>query len=111
MEENFFGQVVIPILGPAQTSLIAISTTKGNENYFSKMLNMSREDGKPFFTTFKFYLACEKCRRDRNVSECKHMYHLLPHWQVGYKQELLRQMYKELGMTELMVQETIGKYS
>jgi hypothetical protein len=108
MKEGFFWKVIGPVLTVDTASLICISTIQDDENYYSKLLNLVQENGKALFNTYKFYLACEECRAKKIASECVHNLHLLPAWLTVSKNQTVRSMYKQLGQTELLEQETMG---
>lgn len=105
---KFFLEVVGPILGMETTALVAISTIKSSENWYTQFLELKGPSGRPLMNTYKFFLSCDDCI-DRGVAaSCTHKYHELPSWIGAEKQEILRSMYKQLGAVKILEQETIG---
>ncbi len=80
MSENIFNYVVVPALGTENMVLLAITTPKDPNNYFSRLTEMRREDGQLFFHVQQLGLACQACLARGAATTCTHMQHLLPAW-------------------------------
>lgn len=80
MSENIFNYVVVPALGTENMVLLAITTPKDPNNYFSRLTEMKREDGQLFFHVQQLGLACAACLARGAGTTCTHMQHLLPAW-------------------------------
>jgi hypothetical protein len=109
MLAEFFCKVVLPILGPAKTSFIGISTAQNMSNFFMRLLNMrDPKTRRPAFKGFNFVMACDECLKAKLAATCTHMEHMLPHYLVGSKQRMIKSVYEELSMDKLMAQEMVG---
>jgi hypothetical protein len=87
--------VVVPALGKENMVLLAITTPLGPANYFSRLTQLRREDGEPFFVVHALGLACEECMTAGRGSKCTHMQHMLPAWKSVERHERQRAIYGE----------------
>jgi hypothetical protein len=79
--------VVVPIHSVNNTSLIAISTPDDEFNYFSKLLELKRDDkDTPLFLTLQVRQTCDACHKERK--RCRHNEELLPPWRSAQGQKL-----------------------
>lgn len=108
-DPKFIDAVIVPLLRVEKTALVAISSTRSDDNYYSQFVNFKSPDGKrPLFNTFQFYMACEECRMAQKASTCKHTYSDLPPWMSAAKEDIMRALYIQRGQTKMLEQETIG---
>lgn len=91
LDEAVFNEVVLPLMGVDDTSLVAISTPLEESNFFSQLLLMKKPNGAPLFLNLQIVLMCEECRA-ADLDSCPHMAKNLPDW----KSEGRAQMVKEL---------------
>ena len=83
IDENFFNNVIIPILGIENTVLTMISSPLGPDNLFSRLLNLELESGEKVYTNYTPKFICRQCRASENkeiMSKCRHKMYLLPRW-------------------------------
>ena len=90
LDKDVFTEVIVPLLGVKNTTLLAISTPLGEENYYSAMLTMKRPNGSPLFNTVEVRLMCQKCKEE-GKTECPHS-DGLPPWKTGDRQKLVQQL-------------------
>lgn len=90
LDKDVFTEVIVPLLGVKNTTLLAISTPLGDENYYSAMLKMKRPNGVPLFNTVEVRLMCQKCKEE-GKTECPHS-DGLPPWKTGDRQKLVQQL-------------------
>ena len=107
-KEDFIVKTIFPIVQRKSTSLLAISTRVGDENYYSKMLDMKDASGKPLFTVFNFFGACEECIAAEKAVDCTHQRHLIPHWIAGAKRDTIVEAMKQLGYENAANEEMLG---
>lgn len=113
MEQSFFVEVVLPVTGPSIASCICISTIQssneeGEQNWFTTLLDMCYDDGRPMFNKFVFLGACEECIAAGIARECKHNMNELPFWQESASQMDLRLIMSKLGRSDAAEQELMG---
>ncbi len=79
-------------------AMIAISTPLGPFNYFSKLIQLTEEDGTPFFNVKQLGTVCVECLKLPTQAEmlaCTHVTDRLPPWKSGARYE---HIYKHLIM-------------
>ena len=113
MPAKFFVNVVLPVTGPRQTGCLCISTiqgdsAEGDQNWYTKLLDLIHPDGKPFFSVYRFLLACDECIKAGKEASCEHKNHELPWWHDAAKQMLLRSIMDQLGYGDNAAQELQG---
>lgn len=75
------------------TCLFALSSPEGNDNYFSRLINLKIE-GKPLFRICQCQMICEECRKlemERQIF-CNHIKQT-PHWLSSKKGARLKLLY------------------
>jgi len=102
---NLFFRVIVPIHTVNDTALIAISTPDDEFNYFSKLLELKRDDkGTPLFLTLQVRQVCDPCREARK--RCRHYEDLLPPWRSAKNQKVTEQIMK--SNPDLYAREMLG---
>lgn len=101
MSYHFIGVVAVPLIQVKGTTFIAISTVQGEDNHFSKLLNLKTVDGRSsIFNVFRFFNTCNDCREEGKASSCKHMENERPSWIETDRVQTARQILKGLDMHE-----------
>lgn len=101
MSYHFIGVVAVPLIQVKGTTFIAISTVQGEDNHFSKLLNLKTADGRSsIFNVFRFFNACGPCREEGTASTCKHTENDRPYWIETDRVQVARQILKGLDMHE-----------
>ena len=105
-----FTEVIIPLLGVRNTSILGISTPEGSNNFYSQLIDKRDEFGNRRFKTIELTLVCEACRADgwleRNTSECPHNRSLSPPWKSSARTELVQDLMS--NTPELFQREHLG---
>lgn len=106
IDHNVFLQVIVPLMQMENTSLIAISTPQGEDNFYSKMFDLTDATGNPFFVTMRVGLICAECRK-KNAKTCPHVVaaDTLPPWHGDSKHDLVKALYEgndDLRQAEIM---------
>lgn len=81
MDINLLYSVVLPTLARSGVAFIGISTLADPFNFWSQMMELKDDDGKPVFKTLRYSLVCEACAKAGLEETCKHNYGDLPYWQ------------------------------
>lgn len=90
---GLFFSVIVPILQMKNTCYFALSSPQGNDNYYSKLLNL-KIDGKPFFRICQCAMICDECRKLEREKQifCNHVKEQ-PHWLSSKKGNRLKKLY------------------
>ena len=94
-------EVVIPLLGVRDTTLIGISTPLEASNFYSQLLLAKKPNGKSLFKSLSVQLVCEACRAKGEMT-CGHMVSL-PSWKTAQRSELVQTLmsnHKEMFLRE-----------
>lgn len=63
------------------TTLLAISTLLSEINFYTRLMKMrDKLTGQPIFTYLTVELACAACKAEGRASDCVHMLHLVPRY-------------------------------
>ena len=105
-----FTEVIVPLLGVRNTSILGISTPEGKNNFYSQLVDKRDEYGKRRFKSIELQLVCDKCKQegwlDTNVSECPHMRDVVPPWKTDTRTELVKDLMS--NTPELFQREHLG---
>jgi len=79
----------------AKTSLMCLSSPEGESNYFSGLMNLTRDDGSLFFYVINCFRICKRCLKLERVKaiQCTHI-KSVPHWLSARKIRDLKALYK-----------------
>ena len=77
------------------TALLALSSPEGSDNYYSQLMNMKDELGRPFFRNVDCFMICEPCRKLEREKQilCNHVKQTA-HWLSARKAQRLKSLYK-----------------
>lgn len=92
MSPIMFSKIVVPLLGVDRTALLAISTPDVEDNYYTSLMNVQCNDGKPLFKVLRIGMACESCIAAG--VPCSHKIFRLPFWKPIARQEKIDAIYK-----------------
>jgi hypothetical protein len=90
LDEAVFSEVIVPLLGVSNTSLIGISTPLEAGNFYSQMLQMKRPDGQLLFKVLSIEMICALCK-EAGVFDCTHI-NRNPPWKSSERAELVKQL-------------------
>ena len=105
MSPLMFAKIVVPLLGVDKTALLAISTPDDELNYYTNLMNVCREDGRPLFKTIRLGMACQSC--EAAGIPCNHKLYKLPFWKPIARAELTSAILA--SMPELNARENLGQ--
>lgn len=77
-----------------KTSLVCLTSPEGESNYFSGLINLTQENGEPFFTVIDCLQICAQCLKLDRVKAimCKHV-KSSAHWLSAAKTKELKRLY------------------
>ena len=104
LDPAVFSEVITPLLGVKDTTLIGISTPLDSSNFYSVLLEKKKPSGQPLFKTLNITLVCPACRLLGEL-ECLHASQL-PKWKSGVRGELVKSLME--GDTEMFLRENAG---
>ena len=100
-------EVVIPLLGVNGTSIVAISTPLGEDNWYSELIQKKMDDGSQLFNVIQYSLVCPECRRKGQSAQCAHRMDLLPPWKSESRQKLVKFLLG--GSEDMFLTEAMGE--
>lgn len=83
MDPLVFFEVICPLLQKALVAFICISTVRGQDNFYTKVLKKKDRYGESYWETLeiKNRQACNACIEAGEKEDCPHLTERLPHWQ------------------------------
>lgn len=99
-------EVVMPLLSVKESVLLCISTLLGSSNTYSKMFDMKKPTGEPYFESLQIDMVCEECRKSDRREKCTHKTSELPRWLGSDNVEMLKVMLADDPV--MLLQETMG---
>lgn len=107
VDPGFVYEVVFPLLIVGETSLLAISTLTSNINFYTRLIRLRDPiSQKSLFNVLQIELCCENCKKEGKPELCKHMLHLIPHWQSSSRHCMLKTVMED--RPDLIVSELSG---
>jgi hypothetical protein len=102
IDPNLFYKTIVPILQLKNTSLLALSSPEGNENYYSQLLNLKDGYGRPWFKIVNKQLVCPECQKGDQAKQlaCDHV-KKDEHWLSNAKLDRLKALYAHAEGTAL----------
>lgn len=76
-----FFQVVVPLIGVKNTTLIAISTPENDKNYYSRLMELKDQYGQYLFFNIQLGTVCDECLKMGRA--CNHLLMMRPSWQTA----------------------------
>ena len=97
----------MPLLGVSNTSILAISTPLGEDNYYSQITQIKDENKRPLFKSLSIQLICDACKaKKKDAVQCVHKLDMLPSWKSEARQEKVRRIMETVP--ELYMREALG---
>jgi hypothetical protein len=95
VDANLFFKTIVPILSMRNTCLLALSSPDTDDNYFSNLLNLKKENGESFFQIINCFQICAKCMKLERAKaiRCTHV-KSSSHWLSSRKIAELKQLYR-----------------
>mgnify|MGYP004205487419 CR=1 FL=1 len=107
LDTDVFFEVVVPLLGVANTALLGISTPMGEDDYYSQLTKLSDENERPLFKSLSIELCCPACRaKDATATQCVHRIDMLPEWKSEGRHEKVKRIMA--SVPELYMREALG---
>lgn len=96
IDPQLFYQTILPILQMKDTALLCLSSPEGDDNYYSRLLNLKDPlSGESFFRVFNCFMICKACsklEREQAIN-CDHVPQGA-HWLSQKKSQRLKLLYK-----------------
>lgn len=101
--------VIAPVTTVWSTALIAISSPKDSDNWFTRLMRV-KTDGKPTYITYSFDAVCRKCKKlpAREMVQCTHTKHSTPLHKDRQKMDKMLVAYQAEGLEQEYFQENLG---
>ena len=96
-------EAIIPVLMQSNTCLLAITTPRDSEHFFSALLKLADEDGNLLFNILRIGNPCESCMAKEKPWLCSHKVDELPPWKSMNKQKKYGTVYannQDINMKE-----------
>jgi len=102
--------VILPVATVWSTALIAISSPKDSDNWFTRLMRVTDATGKDVFMSFSFQSVCRECKKlePREMVRCTHTKNETPLHKDQHKMAKLQLAYEMENMTEEYMQEHLG---
>jgi len=76
----FFFEVIVPLLGVENTTILGITTPMGTQNFYHKLLQLRGSKGEKIFRTLVIERICAKCKLTDHPELCTHLLSQNPSW-------------------------------
>ena len=107
LDTDVFFEVVVPLLGVANTALLGISTPMGEDDYYAQLTKLKDENERPLFKSLSIELCCPACRaKDATATQCVHRIDMLPEWKSEGRHEKVKRIMA--SVPELYMREALG---
>ena len=95
IDNQLFYKTIVPMLSVLGTCLLGLSSPDVQENYFSTLLNLKKENGQPFFQVVNCFQICSKCMKleQAKAYKCNHI-KSSAHWLSQRAIKDLKSLYK-----------------
>lgn len=87
--------------------LIGISSPGGENNFYTILVNLVDDEGKPLFLVYKQIMVCDLCKRRPNMIECRHKIKEVPPWKSVRGMNLTLAVMGQADRTDDVLQESL----
>jgi hypothetical protein len=91
---KIFQKILLPLCGVNDFVILGISTPQDETNYYSRLLDLKDDEGKPFFVGLRIEQACAACIQNNKADSCDHRLYLLPPWKGGQRHRRMAAIYE-----------------
>jgi len=109
MDIQLLYKVVLPTLARSGVAFIGISTLDDPFSFWTQMIDLKDDDGRPVFKTIRYTLVCDDCIKKGIETTCKHKMGDLPYWQDESQHNKLEKIMQDRA--EAFLTETKGLLS
>jgi hypothetical protein len=109
VDQGLWDETIRALLNMKNAGVIGITTPRGPDNFVSLLINMTNEDGTPFFNVLHMTTVCEACAKLPTLSErlsCNHSW--IPTYKSREKQSRNARIAKATGSISITLQEDCG---
>lgn len=107
VKEGPFFNTILPVWRNDDAVLVALSSPKDKNNFFSRLSKMENKNGESVCLTIRTELACNDCKKNpETMHECKHMRHMAAQWHTDEKSEQLTSLMGD--RKDVIQQELLG---
>ena len=109
IDEGLWNETIRALLNMKNAGLIGITTPRGPDNFVSLLINMTNDDGSPFFNVLHMTTVCDVCAELPTLAErlsCNHSY--IPSYKSREKQTRNARVAKATGSINITLQEDAG---
>jgi hypothetical protein len=110
IDQGLWDETIRALLNMKNAGLIGITTPRGPDNFVSLLINMTNEDGSPFFNVLHMTTVCDVCAQLPTLAErlsCNHAY--IPTYKSREKQSRSARVAKATNSINITLQEDAGK--
>lgn len=100
---------ILPVMMQSETSLIATTTPRTSDHFFSVMAKMKDAvTGRPLFNVIRIGEPCEDCKKLAEPWTCGHNFEEDAPWKSRAKSKKFAEMYKKFNMEDVHMREQFG---
>ena len=103
---DYYMEVILPLITVALTTILAITTPKGEDNAHTREFLRQKNNKDKIFNILEFSLVCDRCKERGESIECQHNMHKLPPWKSQLRQRLLKKLMSDVP--KMYEQEGLG---
>jgi hypothetical protein len=109
VNQELFTAGIVPVLTTTGVSMLALTTSDGPDNFFSKLMETKNpRTGGPLFQLLDVQLSCVECRKAGKAENCTHKRDAIPSWKPVGVQEKVKVIMEAIAGPELYKQEILG---
>lgn len=109
IDQGLWDETIRALLNMKNAGVIGITTPRGPDNFVSLLINMTNEDGSPFFNVLHMTTICDVCKLLPTLAEqlsCNHSW--IPTYKSREKQSRNARVAKVTGSIGITLQEDCG---
>ena len=107
MPEDIFFLIIVPLLEMSLIMLIGISTSGGQTNFYTSLINLRNDAGEKLFLTYVHELVCKSCLERKIGTECRHKIEEIPPWKDVKGLDISKKLFEVANRQTDMFQESL----